>query len=828
VRPLRVELEGVGSFRAPTTLDLVDVDLFALAGPTGAGKTTLLDAIVLALYGSIPRYDDRRLVAPIINQGANEGRVRLTFAVGDRLYAATRVVRRTKAGATTKEARLEDVTGGGSHVLAGTADELTSAVGDLLGLSFEQFCRSVVLPQGAFDRFLFARPAERADLLVQLLDLGLHTEIGKRARARATEAAARADAADRRLQGDLAGIGPGARDALAARVEALDALAGRCRGAQDELDQLKEQGSDLRVRADAAAADRDALQALHRPDDVDDLAASTRAALETQREAGRRRAEAADAVDTAETVREALPDATVLDILTRAGDEHRAAETALPALATAADEATTEATTAAAAVERAAAEVAAARVALEAARRRELVHAITDGVHAGDDCPVCGTTLATEPDRGDGTESEEATAALQAADAAHRSATTRQREADRSAATATERHQAGLTRARSAERALAEARRVAGVTDDATTAELLERVRAADDTLRTARDRERVARREETEATATLERARQRETAGWAVLDRARDGVARLGPPATDRSDLAAAWDSLLAWAHEARPAAVAAADDAAAAVLAARERYRGVERRVRDDCDDVGVDVPDGTAPQVAVADALATARARLQSLTDRLAEVTEVTRTRDEAREQAQVAEHLGRLLRADGFERWLLARALTQLVEGASGLLRELTSGAYSLCLDATNQFLVVDHRNADEPRTVRSLSGGERFLASLALALALAEHVAELAADGAARLESLFLDEGFGTLDPDTLDVVAAALEELGARGRMVGVITHVRDLAERLPVRFEVQRGPAGSTVARVDVAGDAVPAAGLEDVDGTVTDEDAA
>ena len=136
--------------------------------------------------------------------------------------------------------------------------------------------------------------------------------------------------------------------------------------------------------------------------------------------------------------------------------------------------------------------------------------------------------------------------------------------------------------------------------------------------------------------------------------------------------------------------------------------------------------------------------------------------------------------------------VARALGRLVEGASTLLRELTSGAYSLALDDVNAFLVIDHRNADEPRTVRPLSGGERFLASLALALALADHVAELAAEGAARLESLFLDEGFGTLDPDTLDVVAAALEELGSRGRVVGIVTHVRDLADRLPVRFEVR------------------------------------
>ena len=81
--------------------------------------------------------------------------------------------------------------------------------------------------------------------------------------------------------------------------------------------------------------------------------------------------------------------------------------------------------------------------------------------------------------------------------------------------------------------------------------------------------------------------------------------------------------------------------------------------------------------------------------------------------------------------------------------------------------------------------------------------MAEQVVTLAGPTAAPLESLFLDEGFGTLDPDTLDTVATAIEELGSAGRMVGIITHVRELAERLPVRFEVTKGPEGARVERV-------------------------
>jgi exonuclease SbcC len=65
--------------------------------------------------------------------------------------------------------------------------------------------------------------------------------------------------------------------------------------------------------------------------------------------------------------------------------------------------------------------------------------------------------------------------------------------------------------------------------------------------------------------------------------------------------------------------------------------------------------------------------------------------------------------------------------------------------------------------------------------------------------------MFLDEGFGSLDPETLDTVANAIVELGARGRMVGLITHVSDLAERVPVQYRVTKGPRTSTIERIAV-----------------------
>jgi DNA repair protein SbcC/Rad50 len=290
-------------------VELADTDLFVLSGATGSGKTTIVESVVFALYGSVPRYDDRRLVAPVINQGRNEARIRLTFAVDGRTYQATRVVRRTKQGATTKEARLEDVTDGGLTTLAGNADELTATVGDLVGLTFEQFTRSVVLPQGEFDRFLFAKPRDRADLLMQLLDLGVYEDVGKRARSLATASEARAGELQRQLDGELATATPGARDALAAELAGLDDLGRRCAELQPQLDTIVDEGRAARQRADQAAADRDALSGLQRPEGAGELAAQLTAAAASRTAADAALAQATRVVDEAEQLAAELPPA---------------------------------------------------------------------------------------------------------------------------------------------------------------------------------------------------------------------------------------------------------------------------------------------------------------------------------------------------------------------------------------------------------------------------------------------------------------------------------------------------------------------------------------
>jgi exonuclease SbcC len=114
--------------------------------------------------------------------------------------------------------------------------------------------------------------------------------------------------------------------------------------------------------------------------------------------------------------------------------------------------------------------------------------------------------------------------------------------------------------------------------------------------------------------------------------------------------------------------------------------------------------------------------------------------------------------------------------------------------------TLALMVVDQDMGDERRSVHSLSGGESFLVSLALALGLAS-----LSSNRVRVESLFIDEGFGSLDADTLRVAMNALDHLQAQGRKVGVISHVQEMTERIAVQIQVQRQSGGQS--RIEVRG---------------------
>lgn len=189
-----------------------------------------------------------------------------------------------------------------------------------------------------------------------------------------------------------------------------------------------------------------------------------------------------------------------------------------------------------------------------------------------------------------------------------------------------------------------------------------------------------------------------------------------------------------------------------------------------------------------------------------------TEHARTADDAAE-FEVLQNLADTIAGRGantrkmtLETFVLAAELEEIVEAANRRLHDMSTGRYQLQHSdalaargaASGLGIVVSDAFTGQTRPPQSLSGGETFLTSLALALGLAEVVTARA--GGIRLDTLFIDEGFGSLDGDTLDVAMRTLDELRQGGRTVGIISHVEAMQEQIPAQLTVRALPNGPSI----------------------------
>ncbi|MBM5816280.1 MAG: SMC family ATPase [Cyanobacteria bacterium K_Offshore_surface_m2_239] len=238
------------------------------------------------------------------------------------------------------------------------------------------------------------------------------------------------------------------------------------------------------------------------------------------------------------------------------------------------------------------------------------------------------------------------------------------------------------------------------------------------------------------------------------------------------------------------------------------------------DDCPDiVGVETVWRAADtaRLAALERLSQARGSLEDLARLAAEHrqgdTLLAQQREEAQRLSGVAERcLGKSPPYISLQRWVLAAYLEEICGHANLRLDLMTSGRYQLRLSdeggrggrqAGLGLKVLDAYTGEE-REVNSLSGGETFQASLALALGVADTVE--ARSGGVHLETLFIDEGFGTLDPDNLQLAMDELDRLREGGRMIGIISHVGALKERIQAGIEVRANERGSTARVVRTA----------------------
>lgn len=792
MRPLKLRAEGFTSFREPVDVDFTDVDLAGIVGPTGSGKSSILDALTFALYGSAARLG-QKAVSPAITLGCQEAKLSLDFEVAGEKYTATRVVRRTASGASSKEVRLEH----GDQVMAGNVDEMNEHVEKLLGLDFEQFTKTVVLPQGEFATFLNDTPAGKQELLRRLLGMEVYVELGKRAADKAKELEAKVQVIDSMLEAQAVPTNQEVKAkkkqvaVIANLIEKLEPLVAAASQYANELKQAKE---DIERRSESIAQ----LESLEIPGDATDLGNRLAHAREAQAKAQAKLGETDKALDEARKAVEIGPDARALEVVLENFAERENAAAGLQGLRVAADKARRELEEATEGAGKAKDLVDHARQHLLEAERLSGASVFIDALQLGGICPICDQKVTNLPSHKPDQELARAKKEVQDAENKYDAGEDLRRKIEKQSTEAGAKLDAADRLVDSLDKKIADAPPIADAESGIAKAAELEALLSE---LVEARSEKAAQNKQAGELVETLieEERNLRKSFG-----QQRDELAALSlnPPEAELESLATDWDELATWGQNKLIELNKEYKASEKKLEKAKEKHDkandNVEKLLADDGESL---VPE---PVAHFRTKLAVAEAELLNMeSDR--ERFEVARTEVESlRTNQRVHEQLRSHLKATGFEQWLMEEAIGDLVDRATERLLELSGGQYSLTAEKTT-FKIIDHRHADEMRDASTLSGGETFLASLALALALSDNLAEMASDGAPALEAIFLDEGFGTLDPDTLDIVATAMEELGASGRMVTIITHIRDLAERMPVRFEVAKGASTSTVERVEV-----------------------
>lgn len=190
------------------------------------------------------------------------------------------------------------------------------------------------------------------------------------------------------------------------------------------------------------------------------------------------------------------------------------------------------------------------------------------------------------------------------------------------------------------------------------------------------------------------------------------------------------------------------------------------------------------------------------LESIKKKLEEQRDILEIKTKQEHKLALLSDLEKLFKGKKFVEFIAANQLKYISIEASKKLKDITNGVYGLEVDENGKFIIRDYKNGGAERDASTLSGGETFLASLALALSLSS---QIQLKGTAPLELFFLDEGFGTLDDNLLDVVMTSLERLHNERLSVGIISHVESIKNRVPVKLILTPAEAGIGGSKVKI-----------------------
>ncbi|MBT8206723.1 MAG: SMC family ATPase [Acidimicrobiia bacterium] len=822
MRPLELRLRDFKSYRGKDAVfDFRGRRLVGIVGPIGSGKSSILDAISFALYG---RVSGVKGTSALIHQRADGAAVSLRFVSGGEIWEVTRAIRRQgqsqhalyRLGADDDGEPVDKIT---------MKTNVDKQIVQTLGLDFDAFTKSVLLAQGRFAEFLEAGPAERDKVLkgvfghdridamrqaakdtvakttMDIERLTIRLEDTDRQAERLDANRTRLATLDKRLEllqkvqpriADLESAIDASEASIkrfAERLSELDALAARLPDAATTATMLDLAGTVETKMAGlqdkVVAAEKDLAELLEAEPPLDVERSTLEAAAELMAVHDAKKAALDDADDATATAHQRLEKAK-----TEVVDAEAQHEKALARKRAAAEgnESAQEAHDVAAR-------------ALHDARHAEMAATLAADLEKGEDCPVCQQSVLELPPS---IQSPNIQSAEQAA-AGATEALVASRELLNNALASVAAAAEGVERARAvAAQAVADhaaaVEKVKAVTTEIATAasEIAELLGTEEIAAELDRRRAELKRRVDSERKAreVLEAARKEITESQLASAEAKEQLdslrvrvvelaTRLGMDSltvgTDPERLGKALDEVRGQWGDQRAAARASAEEATAARAVAAESLKDLFA----ESEIVGSfsDEMSRTAAEAAVL------HRDIQEATARLEAVDSVRAERAALEVRAAAYARVAGDLTDSRFVRYLLDDERARLAELGSEHFSSLTGGRYRFSEDGA--FQIVDLTAADAVRAAESLSGGETFLASLGLALALAEMVAR---EGS-RLDSFFLDEGFGSLDPEHLDLAMEGIERLVASSdsRFVAVVSHVPEMRQRIEDLIRLDR-----------------------------------
>ncbi len=793
--PLELSLEGFKSYKEAEIFSFEGRMLFGIVGPTGSGKSTILEALIFALYGKTPRQE--RDTKKLINSQSDMARVRLLFESDGEVWEVIRVIRRKGTSQTLLQ--RPGIAGTGITGDRPTNDRIV----EVLGLDFQAFCASVSLPQGEFDRFLNAKPSDRSSILKGIFRLDRVDAMREMAKTRRSSI----DGQLLVLRGELEGLpeGPEALEALeemrceASRaVEEIDAALPLATRAEQEIERSAERLAELQARRAQlhsamnrlpdedllrSLTDRQAMAAERHHSAEAALAHATSLLAGAEQELAR--------VSEQEGGREWFPavEAALVE-QERLSAERGRLSTEQRRLEADVRKATQLAEALRDELRRAESHALSERAEFDRLRNSHSAHVLRSGLKPGDECPVCRQPI---PDLVPGEPVPALDYAEERVELAERElqiARSRLDAAEKDLARHGERLRMTSSRFEACRNELEEAvqlvRTLMGEAAGDPKAEVRRRhllveeaqirMKAARQTRAEAEREERLARRALDEANSTIQEHAQTLSNISGILGET-ISLSDEGLWGASKR-LAEAGNRML---HELEEKVASVKYGVAAAHIAIqsfRERF--------------GARTEEGIhAVAVRLKADLARLQARVEEVRAALERRVQIEAQVSELQKQKGLYDRMVADFTDAKFTAYLLDEQRRLLSRIGSEKFLELT-GHYRF--DEEGNFDIIDQRTGLS-RTPDTLSGGETFLASLSLALALAEAVAM---EGG-RLGCFFLDEGFGSLDSASLDLALEGIEALATPGRVIGLISHVGGMQARLDDLIVLERNADGTT-----------------------------